>query len=228
MRLYLIRHGQTTSNVGHHLDTAEPGASLTDLGREQAAALPGLLGGAGLGALYASTLVRTQQTAAPLARALGLEVRVRDGIREVPAGDLEMKNDDGSIRSYLNTILGWAAGATDPMPGTRHTGADILGRFDEVVEEAFRDVDRLAGPAVGFVSHGAVLRAWTASRCVNVATEFAAQTPVTNTGIIVVNGEPGRWRAERWLDHDLGGPETEDGAAAETVDPDAVPSPDRA
>ena len=36
MRLILIRHGQTHSNVAHALDTTVPGADLTDLGREQA------------------------------------------------------------------------------------------------------------------------------------------------------------------------------------------------
>ena len=39
MRLYLARHAQTLSNVGHALDTAYPGAALTDLGQEQAARL---------------------------------------------------------------------------------------------------------------------------------------------------------------------------------------------
>ena len=37
-RLFLVRHGQTTSNEIHALDTALPGASLTTLGREQAGA----------------------------------------------------------------------------------------------------------------------------------------------------------------------------------------------
>lgn len=35
MRLILIRHGQTTANVDYRLDTAIPGADLTDLGRRQ-------------------------------------------------------------------------------------------------------------------------------------------------------------------------------------------------
>ena len=39
MRLYLARHGQTLSNIGRALDTAYPGAELTDLGQEQAARL---------------------------------------------------------------------------------------------------------------------------------------------------------------------------------------------
>ncbi|GAA4759886.1 histidine phosphatase family protein [Citricoccus nitrophenolicus] len=227
MRLYLIRHGQTTSNVGRHLDTQEPGASLTDLGRQQAAAVPEALSGLEIEAIYASTLVRTQQTAEPLARELGLEVQIRDGLREVPAGGLEMKNDEGSIHTYLSTILGWAdGGGAVPLPGTSMTGDEVLGRFDEVVGEVFG-----TGVAAAAVfSHGAVLRAWTAARSENVTPEFAARTPVENTGVIVVSGAPGRWRAERWQEHALGGGAVdagEDGAAAEAVGPEEVRHPSR-
>ncbi|MEV4049128.1 histidine phosphatase family protein, partial [Streptomyces sp. NPDC049744] len=108
MRLLLIRHGQTPSNLKHLLDTAEPGPGLTALGQEQAAALPDALASEKIGALYASTLVRTQLTAAPLASATGLEVRVRAGIRELTAGDLEMRGDDDAARTYMHTAFAWS------------------------------------------------------------------------------------------------------------------------
>src|SRR5659263_454488 len=106
MRLLLVRHGQTTANVAGLLDTDEPGAGLTDLGLEQAGALPEVLRDESIEVLYASTLVRTQQTAAPLASFLGLEVRVREGLREVRAGTLEMLGDDASVETYLSPRLG--------------------------------------------------------------------------------------------------------------------------
>ena len=45
MRLLLIRHGQTPSNVLGALDTLVPGPGLTPLGLEQAAAIPDALAG---------------------------------------------------------------------------------------------------------------------------------------------------------------------------------------
>ena len=39
MRLLLIRHAETTANAQRLLDTAPPGADLTDLGRTQATEL---------------------------------------------------------------------------------------------------------------------------------------------------------------------------------------------
>lgn len=65
MRLLLVRHGQTPSNVEFLLDTAVPGPGLTALGERQAAALPEALADEDIEALYVSTLVRTQLTAAP-------------------------------------------------------------------------------------------------------------------------------------------------------------------
>ena len=135
MRLLLIRHGQTPSNLKHLLDTEAPGPALTPLGQEQAAALPQALAAEQIDALYASTLVRTQLTAAPLAAATRLEVPVRDGIRELAAGDLEMRGDDDAAALYLATAFAWSVGDTGRrMPGGEN-GVEALGRFDAVVAE---------------------------------------------------------------------------------------------
>lgn len=216
MRLFLIRHGQTTSNIGRHLDTAEPGAGLTELGLQQAGALPAALDGAGIEAIYVSTLRRTQQTAAPLAAALGLGVNVRDGLREISAGTFEMANDEASIQCYLSISLGWADGALDiPMPGAGEDGAMTLGRFDDVVAEVAASGVKTAA----LVTHGAMIRVWAGARCANLPAGFATENSVSNTGIVIVEGTPGSWRAEHWQEEAIGGIELEnaatDGAAAD-------------
>lgn len=101
MRLILIRHGQTPSNVADLLDTAEPGADLTDVGRRQAAAVPRSLVDERIDVVYASTLVRTQQTAEPLLAERDVEFRVHPGLREISAGEFEMRGDEEAIRGYL-------------------------------------------------------------------------------------------------------------------------------
>ncbi len=221
MRLILVRHGQTPSNVGHLLDTAEPGPGLTDLGHEQARALPATLGREPIEAIFASTLVRTQQTAAPLAGALDLDASVRSGIREITAGTMEMAGDEASIQTYLSVVLGWADGAPEvPVPGTSENADVVLGRFDEVAAEAYD----LGLSTTAFVTHGAMIRAWTAARCENLGADFARRSWVSNTGVVVVSGDPGRWRVEQWQGHAVGGPSLEDprtdGAVTEQVDTD--------
>lgn len=221
MRLILVRHGQTSSNVGGHLDTGKPGADLTDLGREQAEKLTGVLGHEPIEAIYASTLVRTQQTAAPLAGLLGLQTKIRDGLREISAGDLEMRNDEASIRAYLETIFAWGAGELEArMPGGE-TGTEVFGRYDEVLTEL---VDSGLGTAV-VVSHGAVIRSWAAARVENISADFAAWRPVSNTGAVILEGDVrSGWKALDWEGDALGGPavnaEHSDGPAGEPIDVD--------
>ncbi|QGQ20417.1 histidine phosphatase family protein [Cellulomonas sp. JZ18] len=222
MRLLLVRHGQTSSNVGHHLDTAEPGADLTPLGRRQADALVPVLAGRGVDAVYASTLVRTQQTAAPLAAALGLDVQVRAGLREVSAGTLEMASDHASVMAYLEAVLRWGTGDLAACVPGGEDGTRALARFDAVVEE----VAAAARTAV-VVSHGAMIRAWVAARCADVGPEGAATRELSNTGAVTLVGAPGRWRLEEWHTRALGGVDdlADDGAAADTVPPAALRGP---
>jgi broad specificity phosphatase PhoE len=84
-RLVLARHGETSSNVAHRLDSRPPGAPLTERGHAQAAALAEVFAGQPVVAVLSSVAVRAQQTAAPVAAALGLEVQVaRSTVRGTP------------------------------------------------------------------------------------------------------------------------------------------------
>ncbi|GGN30111.1 histidine phosphatase family protein [Streptomyces fuscichromogenes] len=196
MRLLLIRHGQTPTNVDFLLDTAVPGPGLTALGERQAAALPGALADEDIEALYVSTLLRTQLTAAPLAAARGLDPVVRDGVREVSAGDLELLPGHSERgQEYMRTVFAWAAGDTVPrMPGGE-SGDEVLGRYDAVIAEAAAS----GAGTVAVISHGAVIRLWTAARADNVDVPYAASRPLDNTGVVILEGSPADgWKAVSW------------------------------
>ncbi|RFC70611.1 histidine phosphatase family protein [Streptomyces sp. AcE210] len=220
MRLLLIRHGQTSSNLKHLLDTEAPGPGLTPLGQDQAAALPQALAGETIGALYVSTLLRTQLTAAPLAAATGLEVQVRDGIRELVAGKLEMRGDDEAAAVYLSTAFAWSAGAVERrMPGGEN-GVEALGRFDSVVAEAASSGEE----TVAMVSHGAAIRMWVAARSANVDVAYASSRPLGNTGVVVLSGSPDQgWQTLVWEGSPLGpeGSSLKDGGPAGEAIPTA-------
>ncbi|MGW1815867.1 histidine phosphatase family protein [Streptomyces sp. NPDC002125] len=218
MRLLLIRHGQTPSNVKRLLDTAEPGPALTPLGQEQAAALPDALADERIDALYASSLLRTQLTAAPLAATTGLDVQVREGIRELIAGDLEMRGDDEAVETYMTTAFAWSAGNTAlRMPGGEN-GVEALRRFDAVVEEAAATGAR----TVVMVSHGAAIRMWSAARAENIDVTSASAQELRNTGIVILSGAPGRgWRVLHWEGRAVGAEDSgieESGPAGEAVE----------
>ena len=193
MRLLLIRHAETTANAQRLLDTAPPGTDLSERGRIQAEELVEALADVPLEAIYVSDLVRTQQTAAPLAAARGLVPLVRPGVREIQAGEYEMAPDDGSWGAYLAVLYRWADGEPDARIPGGESGTEVLARFDAVVAEAAQH------ETAAIVSHGAMIRAWTGARAANVDRAFVADTRLYNAAVIVLDGNPDAgWRVETW------------------------------
>lgn len=209
MRLLLIRHGQTPANVDGRLSTAIPGPGLTPLGHRQAAMVPGALRDVQVDAVYASLLLRTQLTAAPLAADRGLDVRVLPGIHEIEAGDLEDLRDRASVRAYLTTVFAWGLGDLSPaMPGGTD-GHEFFRRFDADIEAVAAESETAA-----VVSHGAAIRVWVAGRAANVPPSFAGEHEIDNTGIVELEGDPlTGWRLVTWQGEPVGGPELADTAA---------------
>ena len=89
--ILLIRHGSTL-RVGKGLTGWLPGYSLDENGQKQADDLASRLAAAPLSAIYSSPLERAAETAAPLARRLGLEVRTREDFGEVRFGEWQGKD----------------------------------------------------------------------------------------------------------------------------------------
>jgi len=218
MRLLLIRHGQTPSNVEGLLDTRIPGPGLTTLGLQQAIAVPIAIEDEAVDAIFASVQVRTQITAAPLSADRGIEVIVREGIREISSGSYEMLGDRASIDRYLEAIYTWADGNHNyRLPGGE-TGAEIMERFDAVVREAF-DAG-FTNPV--FFAHGAVIRLWSGISASNLDVEYISEHSLDNTGIVILEGDPDNgWTAISYMGDALGGLALDDdrsGPAGEPLD----------
>ena len=86
----LVRHGQTPT-TGKVLPGRATGLHLADKGVQQAEAVAERIAAVGGGdrkvaAVYASPLERTRETAAPIAKALGLRVRRHKGLLEADFG----------------------------------------------------------------------------------------------------------------------------------------------
>lgn len=194
MRLILIRHGQTPANVAYTMHTALPGPGLTALGDQQAAALPAALADEKIQALYASTHVRTQLTAAPLAATRRLPVEVRDGIREVSAGYWEGASDLASHTAFLNLVFGWPADPSTRVPGGE-SGHELLERFDTVIDE----IVQRGAESVAVVSHGVAIRVWLAARVLNMTTAEVKRRELDNTGIVTADrASDGTWQIVTW------------------------------
>ncbi|MDQ0693453.1 histidine phosphatase family protein [Arthrobacter sp. W4I7] len=205
MKLLLIRHGQTPGNVLGQLDTAHPGPGLTELGERQAEALARSLVNERIEALYASTLIRTQITAAPLGQLHTLDVEVLDGLHEIEAGSLEKLTDHESHKRYMGTVMSWAAGDLDRRMPAGPDGHDFFERFDAAIAKV---LGRVSGPeaTAAVVSHGAAIRTWAGRRAEGADHEFAAKHVLANTGIVALEGDPDNgWKLLHWDGSPVGG-----------------------
>lgn len=219
-----MRHGQTHSNVTGALDTGEPGRDLTDLGKAQAAAAVRALEDQHLASLHVSRLVRTHQTAQPLAHARAIDPGIVSGLEEIRAGEFEMRTDHDAVAGYLGTVAAWISDNLDHrMPGGE-TGHEFLSRYDAGVEQIIRQAWERPDRTALLVSHGAAIRTWVSRRVEGAEDHPAAHERLENTGLITVEGDPATgWRLLDWHSEPIGGRFLED---EEAPDPTALPADD--
>jgi phosphohistidine phosphatase SixA len=97
--IFVVRHAEKAQG-GNEKDP-----DLSEAGRARADSIAGVLKDAGITAIYATELKRTQQTAEPLARALQLEVTVVPA-KETATLTSKVKATDGAalVVGHSNTI----------------------------------------------------------------------------------------------------------------------------
>ena len=194
-RLLLVRHGQTPANVDHVLDSAPPGPSLTDLGRRQAESFAERTAHEPVAAVYASTAVRAQETAAPIARRRGLPVTVLSGVHEVQVGDLEGRSDPEALAAFVEVYKAWTDGALDlSMPGG-DTGTAVIERFTADIAKLRADHP---DDTIAVVSHGGVMRLGAEVLADNVGPQLANAGLIPNTGHIILETRGSGWHCLEW------------------------------
>lgn len=202
MRLLLIRHGQTPSNVAGALDTAFPGAGLTELGERQAQAVPDALMHHAFAGVYASRLVRTQLTASPLAEIAQREVQVKEGFEEILAGEIEMRSDLASQRRYMEVLFEWAGGDLSASLPRGESGHAFLERYRAAVADVVSAHDE--NDTVAVFSHGAAIRSFVEAE--TQASRQGRAEHLDNTGMVELVGDPDSgWTLVQWVGQPLGG-----------------------
>src|SRR3954464_6811090 len=172
MRFVLIRHGQSTNNalwaetgaeVGREVDTR-----LSALGEAQAAALAAYAASPGLPwsltHLYASPMSRAVQTAAPLADALDLPLKLSQDLFEVggPYDRLEDTGEQVAHRGSPGSVIAAVSDRVD-LPDWVTEEVWWQGEVEREREVYVARADRLVGAlrdthapddVLGLVSHG--------------------------------------------------------------------------
>jgi broad specificity phosphatase PhoE len=188
--LTLARHAQSAGNASGLIDSSVPGPDLTAKGRCEADAVTALLRDNDYDGIYASTMVRTQQTAQPMADALHEPIVVLPGLREIEAGVYEGQPEADAADTYFRAPLRWLSGDLGArIPGSVD-GNEFDHRFDEAVQAIY---DGDGSNAVAY-SHGGAITLWLAMNVRGVDLTTLQDTPLQNTGYFVVHGNPaGGW-----------------------------------
>lgn len=154
----LVRHGQTPT-TGKVLPGRAPGLHLADKGLQQAETVAQRIAllqtdKRKVAAIYASPLERTQETAAPIAKALGLRVRRNQGLLEADFGSWT-----GAELKKLYKLPEWRTVQRNPS-GFRFPGGES---FTEMQTRICGAIDKLRiahpGETVVAVSHADPIKA---------------------------------------------------------------------
>lgn len=198
LRLVLARHAQTASNLRMALDSLPPGPPLTEHGQGQARELARALAAEPVVAVYASTALRAQQTAAPVAAVHGVPVDVVGGLHEAFVGDLEGRSDRASLNRFFAVFATWLAGDLDvAMPGGE-TARQVMARCERVIADL--RVRHSTGVVV-LVSHSALIRLVTPTLAGNDIPKRATMAALPNVGRVVLDQDPASatgWRCVEW------------------------------
>jgi probable phosphoglycerate mutase len=154
MILYCVRHGESTFNAAGRIQ-GQLDTPLSELGRQQSAALAAAFAGEPIEAVFSSPLSRAQQTAEPIAAALGLSVRLDERLRELHAGVFQGLLPRELDERYPEAARRWRAHDPDFRIPEGESRRDLMLRGRAALE-AIRATD--LGRVV-VVSHGGLLTA---------------------------------------------------------------------
>ena len=179
MKLYLVRHGQSTGNVGGTL-MGQSDHPLTGLGEEQARAAAARLAPFGPMPVHCSDLPRAVATARRIAAAWDGPVVPDPRLREIDLGDYEGRSWEEFEADEELT----AAFADDPY-GTMLPGGESLEHVEVRVMAAVRNV--LAAHGVG-PDGGLSTDAVASADASAVATGFHATGPSASVCVVAHDG----------------------------------------
>jgi broad specificity phosphatase PhoE len=187
-----VRHGESQANVAGVIDTTVPGPDLTEKGNQQAQKVADDLSVNHYDGIWASTMVRTQQTAAPMSQALNETITVLPGLREIDAGT----NEGLPVATApVNPAPGvWLKGDRSArIPGAIN-GNEFEARFNDAMDTIYRSGE--TNPVV--FAHGYSIAYWVLMNVKN-SNVGLVDPPLPNTAHVVVTGSPADgWTLVDW------------------------------
>ncbi len=154
LKLYLLRHGETTySRTGGFCGDLDP--ELTPEGTLMAKAFADTYRDLAWSAIYVSPMQRTIATAKPLCDAIGMEMQLREGLKEIRYGKWEGQTLEFVKQQYAEDYVRWLTEPAWNPPTGGETSVEIASRAMLVVAEI---QEKYPTGNVLVVSHKATIR----------------------------------------------------------------------
>ncbi len=151
MKLYLIRHGETTGDIEDRYGGAYDD-HLTEKGENQLQTTAERLRGTAIDCIYHSPLNRAVESAHILNEVLGTELKVVDGLKERDYGVLSGLTKAEAIERYPEAV------AAHKDPANTDPGGEPQLDFIRRVQDAFATIHTAAKESVAIVAHGGSLK----------------------------------------------------------------------
>jgi 2,3-bisphosphoglycerate-dependent phosphoglycerate mutase len=189
-RVYVARHGEAEYESELLSDA---GGSLSRLGRKQSRELAESLRGARISRIYASSMARAVQTAEIVAAVLGVDVVVRDGLREFGVG--VHAGTSGDPDPFRPTFARWLDGDLGARIEGAESGAEVIERVSTELQLV---ADQHRGESALVVSHGGAICTAVPALARNLSSRFPESRPLPNTGVVELEADGDGWRAISW------------------------------
>jgi probable phosphoglycerate mutase len=199
MKLYFVRHGESTANVLMEFSNGESTHPLTEKGVAQAKTLAQNLAGQRFARIFASPVLRAVQTAQILAADLSAPLEITEVLREWSVGIYEGSRDPLGWEKHRQVQEDWFI---HNRPDSRIPGGesllDIQARFVPFIASLVQN-EQLADQKVLLVAHGGLYLAMLPAILENIDYPFAHRQGFPNTAVTLVEARPdGRLECISW------------------------------
>lgn len=154
LTLYFLRHGETTySQTGNYCGILD--VELTAAGQQMAEEFAKTYATLPWEAIYVSPMKRTIATAQPLCDAIGTEMQLRDGLKEVFYGEWEDHTPDYVQQHFSEDYVHWLTEPAWNPPTGGETAVQVASRANLVIADI--EEQHTTGNVL-VVSHKATIR----------------------------------------------------------------------
>jgi broad specificity phosphatase PhoE len=193
VRIWCLRHGES-DNVIAGIAGAVPLASLTQQGRDQAAAAAHQLANEPITAVYASTARRAIQTADPIAAAHDLEVIASAQLVEVGIGSAEGSHDPEIRRETALVLRAWVVDQDlDQRVADGESGREVVARIAAELETI---AAHHPGTTVALIGHVASLTTGLGTLCDLGPGVWG--TPLPHAKPFLIEWDGTNWHCSTW------------------------------